>query len=88
VSVYTINEVCWRLVHDRPFRDEMQRDPAAALATVTDLNDDERRAILEGEVGLLYRMGAHAFLLGHLNRYGIAGLTTPLYNERMRAAGE
>jgi hypothetical protein len=84
MSVYAINEVCWRLVHDLPFREGMKADPGQALAGL-DLTENERTALLQGDVGALYRLGAHTFLLGHLSRYGIAGLTAAVYNERMRA---
>jgi hypothetical protein len=85
MSVYAINEVCYKTVHDPDFRERLRADPGAALAPF-DLTEAERTALLAGEVGTLYRMGAHSFLLGHLNRYQLLGLTVPVYNERMRAA--
>ena len=84
MSAFAVNEICYRLVHDPVFRADMKADPATAIAAL-DLNDAERTALLAGDVGTLYRLGAHSFLLGHLCRYGIAGLTLPVYNERMRA---
>jgi hypothetical protein len=84
MSVFVVNEICYRLVHDPPFRESMKRDPAAATAGIG-LSESERTALLSGDVATLYRLGAHGFLLGHLCRYGIAGLTLPVYNERMRA---
>ncbi|HEY5348758.1 MAG TPA: hypothetical protein VIJ64_03470 [Candidatus Lustribacter sp.] len=84
MSAFAINEICYRLVHDPPFREAMKADPAQTIANL-DLSERERTALLSGEVGTLYGLGAHAFLLGHLCRYGIAGLTLPAYNDRMRA---
>jgi hypothetical protein len=84
VSAFAVNEICYRLVHDPAFRDTMKADTPAAIASL-ELTDEERSALLAGDVGTLYRLGAHSFLLGHLCRYGIAGLTLPVYNERMRA---
>lgn len=85
MSVYAINEICYKTVHDPEFRERLRADPAAAVAPF-ELTAEERSALLAGEVGTLYRMGAHSFLLGHLNRYQLLGLTVPIYNERMRAA--
>lgn len=87
VSTYAVNEVCWRIVHDPPFREAIKSDPARALENL-DLTETERTAILTGDVGTLYRQGAHSFLLGVLARYAIAGLTVPIYNERMRAMAD
>jgi hypothetical protein len=87
VSVYTVNEICWRLVHDRAFREHMKADTPAALQG-QDVTENERRAILCGDIAELHRFGAHDFLLGHLAKYGIGGLTWPLFNERMRSTAE
>ena len=50
-----------------------------------DLTDEERRALLAGDVGTLYRMGANAFLMNYLARFEVCGLNAANYNERMRA---
>ncbi len=66
----------------------MKTDPAAAIATY-DLTEEERRALLAGDVARLYRLGVNAFLMGYLPRFEVCGLTMPIYNERIRsAAGE
>jgi aromatic-ring opening dioxygenase LigAB LigA subunit len=85
MSVYAIDEVCYRLVHDPPFRRAAVADVAAATRD-TDLTAAERDALLAGDVATLYRMGAHPFLLGHLARFGVAGLDTQTYSERIRSA--
>jgi hypothetical protein len=82
MSVYAIDEVCYRLVHDPGFRAAAVADVAAAIRDA-DLNDTERTALIGGDVATLYRMGAHPFLLGHLARYGIAGLNAATYSERI-----
>ncbi len=84
MSIYAVNHACRQLLRDKVFRQAMRDDPRQALAPL-DLTDDERRAMVEGDVGHLYRSGAHDFLLGYLMRFGIGGLTLPLYNARMRA---
>ncbi len=84
MSTYAINRMCHQLMHDKNWRHAMQVDPERAIATL-DLTDEERRLVLAGEVGELYLRGANAFLLGYLTRFGILGLTLPVYNARMRA---
>jgi Aromatic-ring-opening dioxygenase LigAB, LigA subunit len=85
VSIYQVNKLCYRALHDKPFREALAREPDATVAALP-LTDDERRALLAGEVGRLYEWGASAFLLSHLTRWELFGLTVPLYNQRMRAA--
>lgn len=85
MSIYNVNYLCRELLRDHAFRAAMKADPAAALEPL-DLTDQERTALLAGDVTTLYRMGANAFLLGYLCRFEICGLTLPVYNERIRAA--
>ncbi len=84
MSVYAVNNLCRDALHDLAFREALQRDPAAAIAPLP-LTDDERRALLAGDVAWLYQRGAHPFLLAYLIRWQIFGLTAPIYSERMRA---
>jgi hypothetical protein len=84
MSIYAVNHACRELLRDPAFREAMREDPWAALNPL-DLSDDERRAMAEGDVAWLYRAGAHDFLLGYLMRFGIGGLTLPIYNQRMRS---
>jgi hypothetical protein len=62
----------------------MEADPAKALAPL-DLTEEERRALVAGDVGALYRMGVNGFLMGYLARYEVCGLNVEVYNQRMRA---
>lgn len=84
MSIYAVNRLCHQLMHDKNWRHAMQIDPKRAVAHL-DLTDEERQAVLAGDVGKLYLMGANAFLLGYMTRFEIVGLTLPVYNERMRA---
>lgn len=84
MSIYAVNRMCHRLMHDKNFRYRMQTVPQQVVAEL-DLSDEERRLVLAGEVGELYLRGANAFLLGYLTRFEILGLTLPIYNQRMRA---
>lgn len=85
MSIYHVNKLCYRALHDIPFRESLKRDPDAAVAALP-LTEEERQAVLAGEVGKLYEWGASAFLLSYLTRWELFGLTVPVYNQRMRAA--
>jgi hypothetical protein len=85
MSIYQLNKLCHRTCADLEFRDAMKRDPAAAI-TPYDLTDQEREALLAGDVARLFEIGVHPFLLSFLTRYEIFGLTTAIYSERIRAA--
>ena len=67
------------------FRDAIKRDPKSAIALLS-LTDDERSALLNGDVAWLYERGAHPFLLAYLIRWELFGLTVALYSERIRQA--
>lgn len=84
MSIYAVNRMCHQLMHDKNHRYAMQNYPEQVVAGL-DLTDDEREAVLAGDVGRLYMLGANAFLLGYLTRFEVLGLTLPVYNERMRA---
>jgi hypothetical protein len=47
-------------------------------------SDDERAALLAGDVARLNREGASAFLLLILCRFEVFGLKLPIFNRRMR----
>jgi len=85
LSAYQVNRLCHRLYHDASFRDAVKADPAKAIADWP-LTDDERRALLGGDVKRLYEAGAHPFLLGHTSRWGLFGLTPEVYAERIKGA--
>ena len=84
MSVFAVNYLCRELLRDHTFRAAMKADPGKALAPL-DLSDDERRALLSGDVGALYRMGVNGFLMNYLARFEVCGLNGEIYNQRMRA---
>jgi hypothetical protein len=84
MSIYAVNYLCREVLRDHAFRAAMKADPANALAPL-DLTDDERRALIVGDVGALFRLGANGFLMGYLARFEVCGLNVQVYNERMRA---
>jgi hypothetical protein len=84
MSIFAVNYLCREVLRDHAFRAAMEADPAKALAPL-DLTDEERRALVAGDVGTLYRMGVNGFLMGYLARYEVCGLNVEVYNQRMRA---
>jgi hypothetical protein len=87
MSVYAVNKLCRRVVHEPALRAALAADPEAALRTATPaLSDEEVAALLAGDVGRLSRMGANHFLLHQLGRWRVLGLDLETYAERIRAA--
>jgi hypothetical protein len=84
MSIFAVNLLCREVLRDHAFRAVMKADPGKALAPL-DLTDDERRALIAGDVGTLYRMGVNGFLMGYLARFEVCGLNVEIYNQRMRA---
>lgn len=87
MSIYAVNKLCRDALHDPAFRMALERDPQSAIASLP-LADDERSALLAGDVAWLYERGAHPFLLAYLTRWELFGLTVARYSERIRAARE
>ena len=85
MSAYQVNKLCHRLYHDRALRDAVKADPAKAIADWP-LSDAERTALLNGDIKRLYESGAHPFLLGHITRWDLFGVTPAVYAERIRDA--
>lgn len=69
---------------DLDFRELVRTDPRTAIADFA-LTDDERTALLAGDVASLARAGAHTFLLSRIPRFGLFGLDRDEYIQRMRA---
>ena len=85
MSVYAVNKLCRDALHDRAFREAVKADPSVAISPL-DLTDDERKALLAGDVAWLFEHGCHPFLLAYLTRWDLFGLTAPIYSERIRKA--
>ena len=87
MSIYAVNHLCRETLRDHAFREAMRTDPRTAVAGLA-LTDREREALIAGEVGELYAMGANAFLLGYLLRFELLGLTLDGYRAKLRAAAK
>jgi hypothetical protein len=83
MNVYLIHSLCRRVLHDTEFRKLVLTSPEAALQTMP-FTEDERAALLSGDVGRLNRAGASGFLLLILSRFGVFNLSLPTFNRRMR----
>jgi hypothetical protein len=89
MTILAVNRLCRDVMRDLDLRRRLAADPEAALAASPyAISAAERAALLAGDVGTLYRMGANSFLMGYLARYKIFGLDTARYGERMRAVDD
>jgi hypothetical protein len=87
VSVHAINKVCWLANRDDRFRQMLVVDPERTLRQFTPaLMDEERVALLHGDVGALVAFGANRYLLAVLGRRGLFGLDRDAYTDRLRSA--
>jgi len=87
MSVYAVNKLCRRIVHEPALREALRDDPEPALrAARPSLSDDEIRALIAGDVGSLSKAGCNHFLLHQLGRWHMFGLDLRTYGERIRAA--
>lgn len=87
MSIYAVNKLCWRIVQEPELREQLSRDPAAAVAEADPpLSPAEAEAFLDGDVGRLSKMGANHFLLHQIARWQLMGMDLPEYARRIRAA--
>jgi aromatic-ring opening dioxygenase LigAB LigA subunit len=87
VSIYAVNKVCYRVVHEPELRQALTDAPEQALRAATPpLSEEELQALLVGDVGRLSKLGANHFLLHQLGRFRLFGLDLPTYAERIRMA--
>jgi Aromatic-ring-opening dioxygenase LigAB, LigA subunit len=87
MSVYAVNKLCRRVVHEPALRDALAVDPEPVLrAADPPLSSEEIRALCAGDVGALSKAGCNHFLLHQLGRWQLFGLDLPTYAERIRAA--
>lgn len=83
MNIYLIHSLCRRVLHDKAFRKLVLAAPESALKTMP-FTEEEREALLSGDVGRLNRAGASGFLLLILARFEVFGLALPIFNRRMR----
>lgn len=83
MSIYRVNKILYMTDNDPAFRAQMKDDFSRAVAEFK-LTQEEREALFAGDVGRLYQMGVHTFLLNHLQRYELFGVNRDNYLERIR----
>lgn len=85
MSTYGVNRALYLLHTDPDFLSRFRADAESATDQLT-LTQEERTALARGDVGTLYRGGAHAFLLHGFVRHGLAGVDQDSYMAAVRKA--
>ena len=83
MSVYAVRKLCYLSEQDPELRSRLQSDPRETIKEFG-LTPEEAQALLEGDVGKLYRMGVDAFLLQFIGIHRLFGMTLETYNERIK----
>ena len=83
MSVYTINKILYLLENDAAFREQIKANPHGTIKDFP-LTDTELQALTSGDVGKLFQMGVHAFLLNGLSRHELFGVNRDNYLPRIR----
>jgi hypothetical protein len=81
VSLYQLQKFLFDLNRDPSVQGEYRRD-ASALVRRYELTAEERDAIVGGDVGLIYVLGANGQLLMHFAAF--LGMPWPAYIQAMR----
>ncbi|MEO7057891.1 MAG: aromatic ring-opening dioxygenase subunit LigA [Caldimonas sp.] len=81
MSLYATQKLLFHLNRDAAVQKRF-RDALPALLDDYDLDDDERAAVLSGDVGKLYVLGSNGQLLMHYA--ALLGMPWPDYIEAMR----
>ena len=85
MSLYQLNKVLYLLDVDSAFLARMKSNPAEAVKTM-ELTDEERSALLRGDVGDLYLLGANLFILDSIARHELFGINRESFLAAVRAA--
>jgi hypothetical protein len=80
MSAYQVNKLCHTILHDQEFRAAILADAKSASSRFS-LSDEERVALLAGDVHKLYELGASAFLLTILARCKATGRGADVYKK-------
>jgi hypothetical protein len=85
MSLYQVNKILYLLEVDRCFLAQMKANPAAAICGM-ELSEEERTALVTGNIEKLYLMGANMFILDSVARHHLYGIDRQNYLERIRSA--
>ena len=83
MSVYAINKLLYRVEREEAYRRRIHANPDEVLFEVS-LSEQEREALTSGDLHKLFNMGVHPFLLNHMPRHGLFGVTRQNYLPRIR----
>jgi hypothetical protein len=90
MSVYAVNKLCRRVVHEPRLREQLngsrEEAEAAIRASRPPLSDEEVQLVLDGEVGELGQRGCNYFLIHQLGRWEVLGMDLKTHGDRVRAA--
>ena len=86
MSVYAVHKIAHLVQKDPAFRERLRANPAEAIASFS-LTEDERRAILAGDVGRLAELGAHGYVIGAFAQQQVLGLNMANYPQRIHDPG-
>jgi hypothetical protein len=90
MSVYAVDKLCRRVVHEPELRGALNGSRAEAEVAIRaarpPLSDDEVQLVLDGEVGELGQRGCNYFLIHQLGRWEVLGLDLKTHGDRVRAA--
>lgn len=81
MSLYFTQKVLYQLNRDSGFQRRFKEDVDAVLAEF-DLSEEERTALRDGDIGLLYVLGVNGQILMHYAAF--LGMPWPEYLEAMR----
>ncbi len=81
MSIYYVQKLLYNLNRDPSEVEKFENDRVTVLATYN-LTEDEKRAILEADIGLLYVMGVNGQILMHYA--AMRGFEWPEYIQAMR----
>lgn len=81
MSLYQLSKLLFQLNRDEDLKKGFKADPKTAIAPFG-LSEEERRAVLEPDIGLLYVLGVNGQILMHYAAF--CGIEWPDYLQRMR----
>ena len=81
MSLYQLSKLLYHLNRDEALKLGFKAEPEAAIALYA-LSEEERRAVLEPDIGLLYVLGVNGQILMHFAAF--CGIEWSDYLQRMR----
>jgi len=81
MSLYQLSKLLFQLNRDEELKRKFKSAPEAAIAPFG-LSEDEHRAVLEPDIGLLYVLGVNGQILMHFAAF--SGIEWSDYLQRMR----